>query len=107
MQVRLSIDGFDLEVEAGLTILDVARKAGVYIPALCSHPDLPAFDSWSGSRVAYRGPFRTDGSAEAYRGCQMCLVEIEGEGIKTACNTIVKAGMAVLTKTGEVQDRRQ
>lgn len=107
MQIKLSIDGLDLEVDAGLTILDAARRTGIYIPALCFHPDLPAFDSGSGSPAAYQGTFRTEGSAEAYSGCQLCLVEIEGDGIKTACNTQVKAGMSVFTKTEEIQKRRQ
>jgi len=107
MQIRLKIDGQDLEVEADLTILEAARRVGIYIPALCSHPDLPAFDSGSGSQVVYQGSLRTEGSEEAYQGCRMCLVEIEGVDIKTACNALVQEGMIVHTNSLEINERRQ
>jgi len=107
---RLKIDDLDLEVEKDLTILEAARRAGIYIPALCAHPDLPAFDSGSGFQLVYQGSIRTEGSAEAYQGCQMCLVEIEEDGIKTvktACNTLVQEGMTVRTNNPEINERRQ
>ena len=107
MQVKLRIDEFDVEVEPDLTILDAARRSGIYIPALCSHPDLPQFHSVSGSSAAYQGSFRNEGSPDAYQGCGLCLVDIAGYGMATACNTAVTAGMAVFTKTEEVQMRRR
>jgi len=39
--VNLSIDGQQVAVPAGTTILEAARKADRYIPTLCDHPDLP------------------------------------------------------------------
>ena len=39
--VRLSIDGKDVEAPAGVSLLSAASAAGIYIPALCAHPDLP------------------------------------------------------------------
>ena len=39
--VTLTIDGHTIEVLAGTTILEAARKANIYIPTLCHHPDLP------------------------------------------------------------------
>jgi predicted molibdopterin-dependent oxidoreductase YjgC len=107
MQTRIKIDDMDFEVEAGLTVQEAAQRAGIYIPALCSHPDLPSFDSSSGSRVVYQGSLRTEGTGEVYRGCRMCLVEIEGDGIKTACNTFIQEGMTVRTNTPEINERRQ
>ena len=39
--VNLTIDGQAVEVPAGATILEAARKVDIYIPSLCYHPDLP------------------------------------------------------------------
>jgi NADH dehydrogenase/NADH:ubiquinone oxidoreductase subunit G len=39
--ISLTIDGREVEVQKGLTVLEAAREAGIYIPALCHHPDLP------------------------------------------------------------------
>jgi len=107
MQISLTIDGLKLEVEEGLTILEAAQRAGIYIPALCYHPDLPPFDSVIPSNIVYQGSFRIEGTSEGYEGCQLCLVEVEGDGIKTSCNTPVKEGMIVHTKTQEIVERRQ
>jgi len=103
----LNIDDMRLEVEAGLTIMEAAQRAGIYIPALCSHPDLPPFNSGSGSQSVYQGSFRSEGSSDPYQGCQMCLVEIEEDGVKTACNTLVQEGMTVHTNNPEINERRQ
>ena len=40
--VSVKIDGIEVEVEEGVTILDAARKIGVNIPTLCKHPDVKA-----------------------------------------------------------------
>jgi predicted molibdopterin-dependent oxidoreductase YjgC len=39
-QIKLTIDGQEIETQAGTTILEVARGVDIYIPSLCSHPDL-------------------------------------------------------------------
>ena len=39
--VELSIDGKTVQAPAGASILNAASVAGIYIPALCAHPDLP------------------------------------------------------------------
>jgi len=39
-KITLTIDDQVVEVEAGTTILEAARQAGVEIPTLCYHPDL-------------------------------------------------------------------
>ena len=36
----VTIDDITVEVEQGATILDAARKAGIWIPALCDHPSV-------------------------------------------------------------------
>ena len=39
--VCIHIDCNKIEVPAGASVLNAATNAGIYIPALCAHPDLP------------------------------------------------------------------
>ncbi len=81
----MTIDDREIAVLEGTTVLEAARQAGIYIPALCDHPDLKPIGS-----------------------CKLCIVSIEGqEAYPTACGTLVKDGMVVLTKTEELQMMRQ
>ncbi len=38
--IKLHIDGVEVEVPRGSTVLDAAKKAGMHIPTLCYHDDL-------------------------------------------------------------------
>ncbi|MFH0812147.1 MAG: FAD-dependent oxidoreductase [Pseudomonadota bacterium] len=106
-KLSLTIDGFIIEAEEGQTILKAAQTGGIYIPALCFHPDLPPCDTVAPSHTVYQGSRRSEGTLEGYQSCQVCVVEIEGEGIWTSCNTPVKDGMIVHTDTPEIKERRQ
>lgn len=88
--LRLSIDGRELDALAGASVLNAAHNAGLYIPALCAHPDLP--------------PALQRGAG----GCNLCLIEIDGRsGMYKACSTTVEAGMAVRTDTEQIRAARQ
>ena len=80
------IDGKKLTFEEkGDTILDVARKSGIYIPTLCDHDEL-----------------------ESYGGCRMCIVEVEGmRGFPPACTTAAKDGMQVKTSTNKLMSLKR
>ena len=106
-QVKLTFDELDVESEEGLTILETAQRAGIYIPALCSHPDLPPFDRISPSDEVYQGSVRIGGLPHLNQGCQICLVDVEREGIKTSCNTLIRDGIVVHTNTPEIEELRQ
>ncbi len=83
--IKLTIDGKQVEVEKGVTVLQAARQAGIYIPTLCYHPDL-----------------------QPYGGCRMCIVEIEGmRGLPTSCTTPAAEGMVVKTDTKQLLDLRR
>ncbi|TFH35872.1 MAG: 2Fe-2S iron-sulfur cluster binding domain-containing protein, partial [Bacteroidia bacterium] len=83
--ISINIDGKQLKVSDGKTILEAALENGIYIPNLCHHPDLVP----SGN-------------------CRMCMVEIEGgRGQITACNTKVAEGMVVRTDSQEISLIRQ
>ena len=83
--VKLNIDGIDVEVEKGSTVLTAARKANIDIPTLCFLKEINAAGD-----------------------CRMCLVEIEGRrGFVPSCNTVAEEGMIVKTNSPEINDARR
>lgn len=83
--ITLTIDGKQVETRPGRTVLEAARGAGIYIPTLCHHPDLPP----SGQ-------------------CRLCLVDIKGfRSYTTACTNQVADGMEVRTDTPEIEAIRR
>ncbi len=84
-EIALTIDGRKVRTQKGSTVLEAARQAGIYIPALCDHPDLSPIGS-----------------------CKLCIVEIEGQNVyPTSCTTLAEEGMVVRTKTEELQEMRR
>jgi NAD(P)H-flavin reductase len=78
--ISLTIDGQQVTVAQGKTVLEAAREAGIDIPTVCAHEDLPH-----------------------YGACRMCIVEIEGvRGFPTSCTTPAADGMVVQTQTDEL-----
>ena len=41
---KLTIDGKTVEAKAGMTVLDAAKNAGIFIPSLCAHDELSSTD---------------------------------------------------------------
>ncbi len=83
--VKLFIDGKEVEIDKNATILDAAKKIGIYIPTLCYHPDL----SPTGA-------------------CGVCVVEVEGAPTpKRACCTPVASGMKVRTNSKALREVRK
>ncbi len=109
-QVHLTLDGREIEAKAGATILEAACSAEIYIPTLCSHPNLPpAPDSLPNATAVYWGSKRFEGSnSSRYEGCGLCLVEIEGhpEPVR-ACSTPVAEGLVVRTDSEVLRKARQ
>ncbi len=108
--VTLVIDESEVTVPEGMTILDAAQQAGIYIPHICSHPDLPPVEELKPAEAVYRGGERLENKKPelGYEGCQLCVVQIEGqEGLHRACSTTVDEGMMVYTNTPEVQEFRR
>lgn len=80
----ITIDGTRLEVPENKNVLECALEAGIYIPHLCHHPDLPENGS-----------------------CRMCIVEVEGqEGITTSCTLRAQDGMVVHTTSERINKLR-
>jgi NADPH-dependent glutamate synthase beta subunit-like oxidoreductase len=106
--VKLRIDGKEISVNPGSSVLQAAQEAGIYIPALCSHPDLPNIETARPCEFVFRGTemLGAGPAPEKNKGCQLCLVEIDGKGVAASCNTPVEEGMAVRTDTATVKDQR-
>ncbi len=89
-ELKLVIDGKDVSVPAGSTILDAAREVGIHIPTLC-HLDL--HDTKMVNKSA---------------SCRVCVVEVEGRrNLAPSCATPVVDGMVVKTNTIRVMDARK
>lgn len=81
----LTIDGKQVTVPVGTTILEAAAELGIKIPTLC----------WL-KKVSTTG------------ACRMCVVKVEGvERFMTACNTPVKDGITVVTTSPELESARK
>ena len=82
--VTLTIDGQQVTVEKGKTVLQAAIENGFSVPYYCYHPALGV-----------------DGS------CRVCIVKIEKmPKLQTACSTICTDGMIVMTQTPDVVEAR-
>ncbi len=84
-KIKLTINRQEVEANRGMTALEAAQAAGIYIPTLCHHPDL-----------------------EPYGGCRLCVVEIEKvRGLPTACTTPVTDGMVIVTESSAINEVRR
>ena len=83
----VTLDGCSVEVSQDATILDAARKAGVWIPTLCHHPSVPP-----------------------PAACRICMVELdrgEWKQMVTACNYPVRRDIRVsVSSEAAVRARR-
>jgi len=83
----VTIDGCKVEVEKGATILDAAKKAGIWIPTLCYHPAV---------------------SSDA--SCRICMVELDRGDWKqlvTSCNYPVRRDIVVYAYSERAERARR
>jgi NADH-quinone oxidoreductase subunit G len=82
---ELTIDGREVSVSEGTTVIQAAEKLGIFIPRYCYHPGL----SIAGN-------------------CRICLVDVDkSPKLQIACNLPVSEGMVVHTKSDEAEDGRR
>jgi NADH-quinone oxidoreductase subunit G len=82
--VTLTIDGRQVTVEKGKTVLQAAIENGISVPYYCYHPGIGI-----------------DGS------CRVCIVKIEKMAkLQTSCSTVCADGMVVSTRTPDVVQAR-
>ena len=83
--VKLTIDGKNIEVKNGATIMQAAKEVGIEIPHLC-----------------YLEGINEIGA------CKVCVVEVLGkEKLVTACNSKVEEGMVIFTNSPKVRNVRR
>jgi formate dehydrogenase major subunit len=83
--VTLTIDGFEVRVPKGTSLMRAAIDAGIQVPKLCATDMLEPFGS-----------------------CRLCLVEIEGrKGTPASCTTPAEAGLVVRTQSPRLQQLRR
>lgn len=108
--IKLKINGQEIEVPAGTTILQAARSADIYIPTLCYHPNLPPAKQGEPAKAIYQGDRKIENAMpeEPAKGCGLCLVEIEGEAdLVGSCGTEVREGMSVITENDRIKAKRR
>jgi len=123
--IELTINGNRCQAEDGATILAAASAGGIYIPALCSHPDLPPFENLPRAARIFRGqnsyadepesgfPAHADaGQSSAVdrqsEGCGLCVVTVAGRAEPVrACRTPAAAGMVVETDSESLRQLRR
>ena len=83
--VTLTIDGFEVSVPEGTSVMRASAEAGISIPKLCASDNMDAFGS-----------------------CRLCVVEIEGRrGTPASCTTPVAEGMVVHTQSSKIRKLRR
>lgn len=83
--VKLSINGMEMEVPSNYTVLEAAKEAGIHIPTLCYLKDLNEVGA-----------------------CRVCVVEVEGaRTLQASCVLPVREGMAVKTNTKRVRESQK
>lgn len=81
----VNLDGRDVQVPMGTTLLDAAKKLGIRIPTLCHHPDLCVAGV-----------------------CRVCVVEVEGQrALQAACAYPVTGSLRVKTHSRRVRQARR
>ena len=82
--IALTIDGVSVEVPAGTTVLEAARKAGIHIPTLCYLKDINEIGA-----------------------CRMCVVDTGARSLQASCVLPAANGMVVKTNTPAIRKYRR
>ena len=83
--VHIKINGLEIEVTEGTSVLKAAEMAGVKVPALCYNEELGHFTS-----------------------CMLCLVKDDANGrLFPSCSVTTTEGMSVITDDEEIYEARQ
>lgn len=83
--IHIKIDGHEIEVEAGISVLKAAKSIGINVPALCYNEELGHFNS-----------------------CMLCLVKDGADGrLFPSCSVTALNGMSIITEDEEIKEARQ
>jgi NADP-reducing hydrogenase subunit HndD len=80
--VQITLNGKEVTVPAGISILKAAKQNGIELPTLCNHPD-----------------------QQVKANCRICVVEVEGvRNLVASCATPVSQGMNITTNSPRVRE---
>jgi len=85
--MEITLNGKSVSVQGEATVLEVARREGIWIPTLCHHPGLPP-----------------------YGACRLCIVEVKDggrPGLTASCTLPPAEGLVVETESPRVRERRK
>src|SRR5512137_2526318 len=82
--VSILIDNRQIPIENEQNLLELIRKAKIDLPTFCYHSEL-----------------------SVYGACRLCMVEVEGIGLVSACSTLPAPWMKVKTNTQEIREMRK
>lgn len=83
--ITVTIDGTEVTVPSGTSILDAAKRIGLRIPTLCAHPDLRAVGV-----------------------CRICVVEVAGQrSLQASCTYPISGPMTIVTTSPAVRKARR
>ncbi|MDY6973338.1 MAG: 2Fe-2S iron-sulfur cluster-binding protein, partial [Thermodesulfobacteriota bacterium] len=105
----ITIDGRKVDLTDTISIFEAAKVADIYIPHLCSHPQLdPLSGARSLDKVYQGGRVHHGEEGQEFEGCNLCLVEIQGtEGLFRSCKTMAENGMNIITNSPDLKKARQ
>ncbi len=86
-EILLQIDGKEVKAKQGMTVLEAAQSAEIFIPTLCYHEKL-----------------------EPFGGCRICIVEVEDRGwtkLVVSCVYLVEENLIVRTRSEKVDRIRK
>ncbi len=86
-EIQLEIDGKKVTATKGMTLLEAAQSAGIFIPTLCHHEKL-----------------------EPFGGCRLCIVEVEVNGwtkLVVSCVYLVEENIIVKTRSEKIDRIRK
>lgn len=80
----ITIDNNEIPIDNEKNLLEIIRKAKIDLPTFCYHSEL-----------------------SVYGACRLCMVEVDGIGLVSACSTAPATWMKVKTNTEEIRDMRK
>ena len=86
-EILLQIDGKEVKAQEGMTILEAAQSAGIFIPTLCHHEKL-----------------------EPFGACRICMVEVDVGGrtrLVVSCVYLAEQGLVVRTRSEKIDKIRK
>lgn len=105
--VTLTVDGVEVQVPQGTTVVDAAKRISIDIPVFCHHPKLEPVGMCRMCLVEIGLPMRDRNTGEPLLNEDGTPQLNFGKGLQTGCTVRVSEGMVVRTTTAAVDEARE